>query len=72
MSFIKLLFQHILINIEDIMSQTILIKTAQSFKLINQFRFRKLNFNLIINSLIQILRHNIPAVVIMIIFQKMI
>ena len=34
-NFIKLLFQHILMNVEDVVSQAILIKTAQSLRLIN-------------------------------------
>ena len=71
-SFIKSLFQHILMNVEDVINQTILIKTAQSLRLINQLRFRKLSLSLIISSFIKILRHNISVVVMIMISQKII
>ena len=66
-NFTELLFQHILINIENVTSQTILIKIVQSLKSINQLRFKKLNSGLIISSFIKILRYNILVVMIMII-----
>ena len=59
-------------NAEDVMSQTILIKTAQNFKLINQLKFRKLSSDLMISFSVKILKHNILVTVMMIIFQKMI
>ena len=71
-SFARLLFQHILMNVEDVVSQAILIKIVQSPKLINQLRFRRLSSSLMISSLIKILRHNIPAAVIIMVSQKMI
>ena len=71
-SFIKPLFQHILINVEDVVSQIISVKIVQSPKPTNQLRFRRLNPSLIISFLIKILRHNISAAVMMMISQKMI
>ena len=70
--FSMLLFQHVLMNVGDVVNQAILIKTAQSFKLINQLRLRRLNSDLMISSPVKILRHDIPAVVMMMISQKMI
>ena len=66
------LFQHILMNVENVMSQAILIKTAQSLKLTNQLRLRKLSSGLTISSSVKILRHDIPAAVMMMVSQKMI
>ena len=66
-NFAELLFQHILINVENVMSQTILIKIVQSFKSTNQFRFRKLNSDLTISFSVKILKYNISAAVMMII-----
>ena len=66
-----LLFQHVLMNVEDVVSQAILVKTAQSLKPTNQLRLRRLNPGLMISSPIKILRHNIPAVVMMMVPQKM-
>ena len=71
-SFIKSLFQHILMNVEDVMSQAISVKTAQSLKSTNQLRLRRLSPDLMISSLIKILRSDIPAAVMTIISQKMI
>ena len=68
MSFTELLSQHVLINVEDVINQITLIKTAQSLKLTIQFELRKLNFNLIINSSVKILKYNISAAVMMMIF----
>ena len=70
-NFIKLLSQHVLINVEDVMSQTISVKTAQSLKLTNQLRLRRLNLSLTISSPVKILRYDISAVVMMMISQKM-
>ena len=67
-----LLFQHVLMDVGDVVSQAILIKTAQSLKSTNQLRLRRLSLSLIISSLIKILRHNIPAAVMMMVPQKMI
>ena len=67
MNFTELLFQHVLINVEDVVSQTISVKTAQNFKSTNQFRLKKLNLSLTISFSVQILRHNISAAVIIII-----
>ena len=71
-SFTELLSQHILINVENVMNQTISVKIAQSLRSINQLRLRKLNSSLMISFSIKILRHNIPAAVMMIISQKII
>ena len=71
-SFIKSLSQYVLMNVLDVMSQIISVKTAQSFKLTNQLRLRRLSSSLTISSLIKILRSNIPAVMMMMIPQKMI
>ena len=71
-NFIELLSQHILMDVKDVMDQIILIKTAQSLRLTNQFKLKKLSSNLTISSPIKILRPNIPAVMMMIISQKMI
>ena len=71
-SFAELLFQHVLINVGDVVSQAISVKIVQSPKLINQLRFRRLSPDLTISSFIKILRHNIPAAVMMMISQKMI
>ena len=65
--FDMLLFQHVLMNVEDVMSQIISVKTAQSFKSINQLRLKKLSPSLIISFFVKILRHNIPAVIMMMI-----
>ena len=67
-----LLFQHILIDVGDVISQTILVKTAQSLKPTNQLRSRKLSSDLMISSPVKILRHDISAVMMMMIPQKMI
>ena len=71
-SFAKLLFQHILMDVGDVVSQAILVKTVQSLKPTNQLKFRRLSSGLMINSFIKILRHNISAAVMMMIPQKMI
>ena len=66
------LFQHVLMDVEDVVSQAILVKTAQNLKLTNQLRLKRLSLNLMISSSVKILRHDIPAVVMMMISQKMI
>ena len=66
-----LLFQHILMNVEDVVSQTILIKTAQNLKLTNQLRLRRLSPDLMISSPVKILRHDIPVIMMMMVPQKM-
>ena len=71
MSFAELLFQHVLMNVEDVVSQIISVKTAQSFKSTDQLRLRKLSSSLTISFSVKILRLNIPAVVMMMISQKM-
>ena len=70
-SFTKPLFQHILMNVGDVVSQAISVKTAQSLRPTNQLKSRKLSPSLTISSLIKILKHNIPAAVMMMIPQKM-
>ena len=60
-------FQHILMNVGNVVSQIILVKIAQSPKLTNQFRLKKLNSGLIISSFIKILRYDTSAVVMMMI-----
>ena len=72
MSFAEPLFQHVSIDIENVVSQITLVKIVQSLKSTNQLRFRKLNFDLTINSSVKILKHNILTVIIMIIPQKII
>ena len=67
-NFTESLFQHLLINIKDVMNQTILIKIVQSFKLINQLKLRKLSSDLTISSFIKISRPDILAVIMIIIF----
>ena len=67
MSFVELLSQHVPMDIEDVVSQAILIKTAQSLKLTNQLRLKRLSSDLMISSPVKILRHNIPAAVMMMI-----
>ena len=68
MSFTEPLFQYILMDIEDAVSQITTVKTVLSLKLINQLKLRKLSLSLTISSSIKILRHNISAAVMMIIF----
>ena len=70
-SFARPLFQHVLMNVGDVVSQAISVKIVQSLKLINQLRFRRLSFDLIISSPVKILRHDIPMAVMMMILQKM-
>ena len=67
MSFVKSLFQHILMNAEDVMSQIILIKTVQSLKLTNQFKLKRLSSDLMISSSVKILRHNNIVIMMMMI-----
>ena len=69
-SFIKLLSQHILMDVEDVVSQAISVKTAQSLRLTNQLRLRRLSPSLMISSPVKILRPDIPAVVMMMVPQK--
>ena len=72
MSFTELLFQHVLMDVGDVVSQAISVKTAQSLRPTNQFKSRRLSLSLIISSPVKILRPNIPAVVMMMVSQKMI
>ena len=71
-SFIELLSQHIPMDVGDVVSQAILIKTAQSLRLTNQLKSKRLNPSLMISSPIKILRPNISAVIMMMVSQKMI
>ena len=71
-NFIESLFQHILMNVEDVVSQAISVKIVQSPKSINQLRFKRLSSDLTISSFVKILKHNISAAVIMMISQKII
>ena len=70
-SFAELLFQHILMNVGNVVSQAILVKIVQSLKLTNQLRFRRLSSDLTISSPVKILRYNIPVTMIIMVFQKM-
>ena len=70
MSFTEPLFQHISMNVEDAVNQTTSVKTVSSLKLTNQLRLKKLNLNLTISSSVKILRHDIPAAMMMIVSQK--
>ena len=72
MSFTELLFQYVLMDVGDVMSQIISVKIVQSSKSINQLRFRRLSSDLMISFSVKILRHNIPAAVMMMISQKII
>ena len=72
MSFAEPLSQYVSIDVGDVINQTISVKTAQSPKPINQLKLRKLSSGLIISSSIKILKSDIPAVVMIIISQKMI
>ena len=69
-SFTEPLFQHILMNVGDVVSQAILVKIVQNPKSINQFRLRRLSSGLTISSPVQILRHDIPVTVMMMVSQK--
>ena len=66
-SFAKLLFQHVSINVEDVVSQTISIKIAQNLKSTIQLKSRRLSLSLTISSSVKILKHNILAAVMTII-----
>ena len=64
-SFTELLFQHVPMDVGDVVSQAISVKTVQSPKPTNQLRFRRLGPSLTISSPVKILKHNIPAAVMM-------
>ena len=70
--FSMLLFQHILIDVENVMNQTISVKTAQSLKSTNQLKLKRLSLSLTISFSVKILKYNISAIIMMMIFQKMI
>ena len=63
-SFAEPLFQHVLMNVEDVVSLVTLIKTVQSPKLTNQLRFRRLNPSLTISSSVKTLKYDTSAAVI--------
>ena len=69
--FPKLQFQHVLIDVGNVVSQTISVKIAQSLKPTNQLRLRRLSPSLTISSPVKILKHNTPVTMITIISQKM-
>ena len=69
-SFIKPLFQHVLMNAGNVMSQIISVKTAQSFKSTNQLKLKRLSSSLTISSPVKILRLNISVAVMMMVSQK--
>ena len=66
-SFIKPLFQHVLMNVKDVVNQIILVKTAQSLRLTTQFKSRRLSLGLMISSPVKILKYDIPVAVMMMI-----
>ena len=69
--FTEPLFQPVPMDVGNVVSQAILVKTVQSPKLTNQLRLKRLSSDLMINSLIKILRHDISMAVMMMISQKM-
>ena len=60
------LFQCVLMNVGNVVSQTISVKTAQSLRPTTQLKLRKLNLSLMISSSVKISKHNISAAVMMI------
>ena len=71
-SFTELLSQHVSMDVGDVVSQAISVKTARSPKPTNQLRSRRLSPSLMISSPVKILRSDIPAAVMMMVPQKMI
>ena len=65
------LFQHIPMNVGNVVNQAISVKIAWNPKSTGQLRSRRLSPGLTISSSVKILRHNTSAAVIIIISQKM-
>ena len=70
--FSESLFQCVLIDVGNMMSQTILVKIVQSPKPTNQLKFRRLSSSLTFSFSVKILKHDIPTAMIIMISQKMI
>ena len=69
--FPELQFQCVLMDVGNVMSQAISVRIAQSLRLTNQLRLRRLSLGLMISSPVKILRPDISVVVMMMVPQKM-